>query len=158
VRPGSIATVANAVSDELSSTFGRAEMTDATKLCFERDESFVVKYVDTTFTLDSDPAPTSTRVTANGADGTAEEDGTTLGEAEADWGTEPSEDADGSNAADSDDTPTRTRTRRRKRRDIMERFAAGRGYVSQGHSTFAHPDGRTLIHTTEAFPWKEYDQ
>jgi hypothetical protein len=130
-------------------------MSDAVKLCFEREPSFVQKYVETAFTLDSDPARTSSRVSTNGASGTADEDDETVGETEGESWVESSDDVD---TADTDDAPTQSRSRRRKRRGIMERFASSRGYVSQGHGAFEHPDGRKLVHTSEAFPWQEYDQ
>jgi hypothetical protein len=51
VKNGSIAKMAKAIAQELGRSFGRTDIADAIKLCFERDPSFVTEYMEENFKL-----------------------------------------------------------------------------------------------------------
>lgn len=146
------------MSDAVASTFGRVEIADAIKLCFERPESFVREYVETTFSLDPDPTEAAIVVTGD----VDQDEGRAGGQVTfvEELGDEEWSDLSDDEGLGLEELWEAQKSSRHGRRKvgIMQRLATEHGFRVDGAGTFQHPDGRRIIHASEVFPWQEYDQ
>lgn len=114
VKSKSIAKMAKAVAQELGRAFGRADIADSIKLCFERDQAFVTEYIEENFKLlppeeisteeTGESIKEDTNVQSEDIDRTSPSDSEADGEAhntdEDTESSQPSPDADDSKATD----------------------------------------------------------
>lgn len=171
VKSESVGKMARAIAQELGRTFGRPDIADAIKLCFERDESFVNDYLQENFALlpiheaGAEKAPEESRHDTDGLSDEPEGSSTTASEPgiengagqDTDHTTPGSEDTGGRDndlhagqeelQPDEEDTsddvlePPRRRSKPAKPK-LIERFAKAQGYFKDsGEGRFYHADG-----------------
>jgi len=114
VKSKSIAKMAKVVAQELGRAFGRTDIADSIKLCFERDPAFVTEYMEENFKLlppeevpseeSSEPSQEDANVSSEKTAGTTPTDSETCdavqSEEENTEGSQPSSDADDSKTTD----------------------------------------------------------
>lgn len=170
-----MAKLAKVVSRELGRTFGRSEIEDAIKFCFDRPPEFVTEYMEENFRLrpneiaevpsyqtsePSEPEAESPELTppvsevndaqkARGEAGTTalrEENGDVKGEVEA---------ADQEWLVEGYAAPQRgTHGQRPPKPGIMERFALGQGFEKDGSDRFYRTDGSWIAKPTGDRYWE----
>lgn len=181
VESKSVAKMAKAIALELGRNFGRPDIADAIKLCFEREREFINEYLEENFNLlppssgsatpefrpeteSFDPSPT-------GSEDTEQITPPPTGES---WGDQiygPTHDIHGGEAvrkqsqsdSDGDEDKTALPAPRRLPQQVMkpkliERFAAANGFVrGNSEGRFYCEDGGWITRAFGAsFPWERY--
>ena len=163
VQRGSQAKIARLVPQEIARAFNRNDITDATKLCYERPPEFINEYLEDNFNLappqekDYLDAPANSEKNpdideADVLDEQAPDDrDTNYDEPEVDPPT-----ADDDNSEDDTPTPRPARPARTPQPTIIERFARTQGFFMNGSEKFYHEDGSSLerTHGGNVFPWE----
>ena len=164
VSEGNAAKLANKVPQELGRIIDDPTLSDAIKMCYEREEGFILEYMANNFHLtpeaevrvpirrepESDDA-----VTREGGD----TDSMNVHEeiSPEDDRIEESHPVEESGVSCS--TPPRQPAHRPPHESMIQRFARRRGFSLQADGTFRHEDGRIIGKTAgEAFPWHLYSQ
>ncbi len=182
IESKSVAKMAKAVALELGRHFGRPDIADAIKLCFERDREFIREYLEENFKLLS-PAPSTAKTDADSEDelsvqsaapdveGAGQSPTSSPSDGKAAQIDEPISDPSESEAAeetpqpdsnDDDDESAVAAPRKHPQRQgkpkLIERFAAANGYVrDSSEGRFYCEDGGWLERATGAsFPWERY--
>ena len=168
VQRGSSGKVAGAVTREIAKAFDRQEITDAVKLCYERDPGFINEYLDENFNL----APAEEDKPVGPLDGSPVEDQQTGVDAPpVAINTGVGTDTDGivdSASIDKDingETPAATvhdgsstvivRHHRPPQPSVIERFFQARGFSANGNGGFYHGNGDWADRTQgQVFPWE----
>ena len=168
VQKGSSAKVAGAVTHEIAKAFDRQEITDAVKLCYERDPGFINEYLDGSFNL----APAEEDNPVGPLDGSAVEDlqpGVDMPPVAIHHGvgtdTDDFVDSDtidkdingGMPAAtvDGGSSTVVVRHHRPPQPSVIERFFQARGFSTNGNGRFRHGNGDWAEKTQgQVFPWE----
>lgn len=182
VENRSTAKAAKDVALELGRVFGRPELIDAIKLCYDRSTAFIAEYAEENFALaaeaeeqTSDAADTNVgehdRSNSDSATDREEQDvadaGPVAGDVDARDSSgqaheehEPAETAGdaGEDATDGEPTPEprpAPAKRTPAKLTIVERFAAAHGYSKDGSDRFYHADGSWIERVSgSVFPWE----
>jgi len=184
VKSRSLAKMAKVIALELGRHFGRPDVADAIKLCFERDEDFISDYLEENFRLlPSAPSMATPDVgietepseqpAAWGEDCTEQVPTSPPGEVDVGQTDEPvpnasmrvaveklpEPDLDDDSKNDGIDVPApRRHPQRPARQKLIERFAAANGYARDTSDTrFYRVDGSWLERASGAsFSWERY--
>ena len=168
VQKGSSAKVAGAVTHEIAKAFDRQEITDAVKLCYERDPGFINEYLDESFNLapaeedkpvgpldgspveDQQPGVDMPPVAINHGVGTDTDDIFDSGPIDKDINGEmPAATVDGGSST------VVVRHHRPPQPSVIERFFQARGFSTNGNGRFRHGNGDWAEKTQEqVFPWE----
>ena len=167
VQKGSSAKVAGAVTHEIAKAFDRQEITDAVKLCYERDPGFINEYLDESFNL----APPEEDNPVGPLDGSAVEDlqpGVDMPPVAIHHGvgtdTDDFVDSDTIDKGINGGMPAATvdggsstvvvRHHRPPQPSVIERFFQARGFSTNGNGRFRHGNGDLAEKTQgQVFPW-----
>jgi len=178
IEPRPIARLARIVSQELARAFGRQDLGDAIKLCFERSPDFVTEYVEANFRLasretlsvDSHPAadlpggavPASQDQPAES--GASSGEGAAAGELHGNHVIMDPVHDDVTTGAEPKQEPLAAQDHRHVPASraagpsLMERFARGLGFQPDGADRFFHEDGGWIAKVRDAsFPWERRD-
>jgi hypothetical protein len=173
VENRSSAKVARAIAQELGRAFGRIEIIDAIKLCYERSSEFISEYLDENFKLvpsgmpelaeeivtksagpDAESSSDDVRIPDQSEDSRVDtsqassNEPSELGEEEVPE--ESIEDA----LEDETITPRRKHVRSPKP-SLIERFATVKGYMKDGDERFFRADGSFIVKANGMrFPWE----
>lgn len=180
----SAAKVAKDVAQELGRVFGRPEIIDAIKLCYERSAAFIVEYAEVNFELAPEAdTDSSAEAVASAADEPSHTDAETQTDVEREGpapGGQAVGDVDGAGhpaekdqgppglsvVASKDDTSEDDEQAQAKpapavkraapvKPTLLERFAAASGYRRDGSDRFYHRDGSWIERVSgSAFPWE----
>lgn len=181
VKSKSIAKMAKAVAHELGLAFGRADIADSIKLCFEHDPAFVTEYMEENFKLLPPEEVTAEKIREpEETVATAPTDSETCGIGQSTEtyteSSQPSQDVDDSKATDdvsSDDqgepdsdeeehggdVPTpRRQPQQPAKPKLIERYAKARGFIKDnGEGRYYHEDGGWIERVSgSSFPWERY--
>jgi hypothetical protein len=182
VEDRSAAKLAKAVALEIGRVFGRQELIDAVKICYDRSPEFVTEYLEENFQLrpGSEKAPKEADNTANGrvqenqpADEPSEtrpgwEDKGKIADSVQEGGmfdgapalADGNGEKDGASIMDDEDDGRSEpgKPRRPSKPSVMERFAIMNGYRKEGPDRFSRTDGSSLVHVTgDSFHWERRD-
>jgi hypothetical protein len=174
------AKLARAVSLELGRFFGRLEIADAIKLCFDRPPEFVADYLDENFELvPAQPILQEDTKRPSGAKPSAEPSESTDAPSDVDENAEGSHsepgsvlednggakeqstlDEDGDGEADADGHEDHARsgghTKTPPKPTILERFANMHGFQKDGDGRFFHPDGSWIGKSADLRFWERW--
>lgn len=173
VREGRLAKSFDALVAELARPFENDAVTEAMKVCIERDERFITEYMEEHFTLEFEPAPPLPIVERESEEG-EEREKRRKTEAEMEPESDPvaadglqpdspcPEGPAGSGQGDDEDAePEKEQppTRREPRQPILfERFALDRGFRwDHPRQRFAHPVGSWIERCNSPFHWQRFD-
>ncbi len=175
-----LAKLARAISLELGRSFRNTDITDAIKLCFDRDEEFVTEYMESNFKLipredtqepnlepadenwameasgDSDEiAPTEEPVAPSDDDLSADEE-EAAGEKDEET-TAVSEDEEDDGGDDNEGVVIKPRSKDRPHKaGIMERFALSQGFQKDHENRFYDEYGNWIAKSVDGlFPWEK---
>lgn len=184
VESKSVPKMAKAIAHELARHFGRPDIADAIKLCFEREREFINEYLEANFTLlpsipEASPPEPEIEIEHFDQPKTEKESGAgqppTPPAGEGDSGmtdestphvpafegveTPLENDLDDDYEEDNSPVPmTRRHSRQPAKLRLIERFAFANGYVKDnGEGRFYREDGGWLERTSGvSFPWERY--
>jgi hypothetical protein len=173
-----LARLARIVPQELGRAFGRQDIVDAIKMCFDRSPEFVTQYMEENFNLKSrestaavgsasppeTPAEGSSEIAATNSLQIANAPTNDVGEGVIDDVTEQDDqydmtldddgDAEGE-LADADPVPEPVRHPPKPvKTNIMERFVRAQGFQKDGDDRFFHPDGSWIGKPVGARFWE----
>ena len=160
VRNGHLAKLASKVPHEIGRVFGVDRTSEAIKMCYERDPSFIEAYLEENFRL----ASTDEVGVPGDEELNAVDQAINTGHTD-DTGSDSKEDSleidDDTNVeapvhvADDERSSSGTSRRRQNHRPrVIERFAALLGFSASGNGEFCHVNGSRIVrHYEEAFPW-----
>ena len=177
-----LAKLARVVSQELGRLFGKPEIADAIKLCFDRSPEFVAEYLKENFELlpagagvlapppedesvenrstSSENTPSETEAETFNEDEASQEDGFISTEPESDEDqAEPTLDDVPESEAIPDDNEARVREPhppKPHKPSIMERFARSRGFQKDSDNRFFHPDGSWIGKSDDTRYWEHW--
>ena len=173
VENRSSAKVARAIAQELGRAFGRIEIIDAIKLCYERSSEFISEYLDENFKLVPSGMPELAEeiVTKSvGPDAESSSDDARIPDQSEDSRVDTSqtsssesselseEEVPGDSVEDAleDDTTTPRRKHvRSPKPSLIERFATVKGYMKDGDERFFRADGSFIVKANGMrFPWE----
>jgi len=176
VADRSPAKMAKAVAQELGRVFGRIEIIDAIKLCYERSSEFITEYLEENFKLNSAEIvenaakEASAKFQATGAGASSEGAGKNDEKQEStpEASKEPTVEADDVPGEDEDfveehpeehdegdsDKPRRKQIKPPKA-SLIERFAKMKGYSKDGDDRYFRSDGSFIAKANGMrFPWE----
>lgn len=163
VRDRPSARLARDVAAELGRAFGRPDIADAIKICFERPATFISEYMEQYFSLadpelelESDEPQTPESADAEDeAGGDAPHDPPATDEAEV---VNPATVAgsDVSHTEEEEELPPRERPQPKPPKpSLIERYARAKGFRPDGHGRYYHADGRSIVRLSgDVFPWE----
>jgi len=166
VRDGKLAKWFNALVAELARPFANEDVTEAIKACIERDEGFIVDYMEEHFTLETEMAPpldVCDETTEAGKDRTRGRDEkeaegvpiTVENEPEEPSLPEQGEDAE---EADAESEGDGRRAHPKRQPSPFERFAVACGYRWDGvRQRFVHADRSWIERCESPFHWRRFD-
>lgn len=172
-----LARLARAVAQELGRHFGRQDIAEAIKLCFDRPAEFITEYVEENFRVSPREADASSVAAAATAGAETADRPSELKEREDSEATEVQTapavnalaDVEGEHEAENEVLvdqsgadgfggrvkPDRLRGQPNKP-TIIERFARTYGFRKVAENRFLHADGTSLIRVTDdVFPWEK---
>lgn len=172
VEDRSTAKVAKAIAQELGRIFGRPEVIDAIKLCYDRSPGFISEYVEENFKLipaeavdsaEKEKAETKSASAAAGmSSGDAappdhkEEPEVEAQEPSIETSEVPDEQETDFGESEDEETPTpRRKHAKSSKPSLIERFAAAKGYQKDGDERFFRADGSSIAKAGGMrFPWE----
>lgn len=150
VRDGRLARSFDALVVELARPFARDEVSEAIKVCIERDEGFITEYMEEHFALEDEPAqqPEETETTAetgkDEAESPVQHEGMTADQEQ-----------------ETEDTEFEVTIRKRRKQQMFElfkTFAESCGYRwDDVRQRFVHPDGSWMERCESPFQWRRFD-
>ena len=173
VAEASVAQMAAPVAREIARGFDHVAIGDAVKFCFERDQAFIIDYLEQEFTLskslldipekpvEAPQSPTessSGEVAAATASPTDANDGASVEQqAESPAPKEQDSEQGGNPPPPAEPEPNRNHQQRERpeKPSLVERFAAAKGLRSDGNGKFIGGDGTILQRAQDSvFPWE----
>jgi hypothetical protein len=180
VEDRGLAKVARAVSQELGRVFGRQEIADAIKLCFDRSPEFVSEYLEENFTLSlvdtlrptaateatregatapspsSEPSPTTpASIEGSTGDQNGEYVEVAKDDGEVESGISLEASAEGNSAFEEEAEQVREHHEPKPPKpSIMERYARKHGFHPDHDSRFYHADGSWIKKSDDARFWE----
>lgn len=169
VESKSMAKMAKTVAQELGRAFGRADIADAIKLCFERAPAFVTEYVEENFRLlppekvpaeeTGEPIQEKIEVSSEETDDTSSQAESPSSELDGDGSVDDQSDSEPDEDGTTDDAPApRRHTKRPPKPKLIERYAKALGFSrDSAEGRYYHDDGSWIERAGGAsFPWERY--
>lgn len=163
VKDGNLARLASRVPQEIAKAFATDRVTDAIKMCYERDSVFIEAYLEDNFDLalqevanipeDVPPFETGNVLNVGNQDDTGDRDD------EGEFYTEVGANEQPINPDDNSNRTTQVVKRRRQspRSGIIEKYMTSAGFTDERNGGFYNSDGRWMARTGEKdFPWACY--
>jgi hypothetical protein len=163
VRDRPSARLARDIAAELGRAFGRPDIADAIKICFERPAPFISEYMEQYFSLadpeleleSDEPLTPESTDTEDEAGGAAPSDPPATDEPDI---ISPAPDAapDVPDIEEEEDLPPRERPQPKPPKpSLIERYARAKGFRHDGDGRYYHPDGRSIVRLSgDIFPWE----
>jgi len=169
VREGRLAKSFDALVAELARPFASEAVTEAIKVCIERDEGFIAEYMEEHFTFEAEPAPLP--LVPKSPPGVGEDQAGSRDEKEAEHTSITVEDSpkpplgreltderapeeETNDERGGDETPPR----RERQVPLFDRFALAHGYRWDGtRHRFIHPDGSWIERCERPFHWQRFN-
>ena len=160
VRNGHLAKLASKVPHEIGRVFGVDRVSEAIKMCYERDPSFIEAYLEENFRLastDEVGVPSDEELNVvDQATNTGHTDGTGSDSKEDSLEIDDDTNVEAPVHVDDDERSSSGTARRRQnhRPSVIDRFAILSEFSASENGEFCHVNGSRIVrHYEEAFPW-----